>query len=209
MRAGLATLSSAHIVVDAGSVGGTSSGDFSYADGRSTASDITVGSGADKTRIVTIGSASYAKLPPGRNTSGKPWVKISAASNNEFVRALASALDLSKAAASLPAVADITSTASSVQDKGAATVGGVPAHHYALVIHPANSRGTTLGTLLGDIGQKSVPVDLYLDAKSRPVSVRISVKIGSSSLGFTVGASRFDAPVKITAPPRSQVSTTG
>jgi hypothetical protein len=198
MRTGLADLTSAHIDVDAGELGGRSSGDVKYADGRATASHVTIGSGAQATDVVTIGGKTYAKLPPGRNTSGKPWVVVSPTSKNEFVRGLASSLNISNAAASLPAIADVVATASSVQDKG----GG----HYALSVEPARSKGTTLGALLGDIGQESVPVDLYLDGTGRPTRIVISVKIGSSSFPVTINVSKFDAPVSISAPPADQIS---
>jgi hypothetical protein len=97
----------------------------------------------------------------------------------------------------LPAVADLAGSASSVRDKGSG--------HYALVIDPSRSSGTTLGTLLADIGQKTVPVDVFLDAKGRPVKVRIGVVLGSQSLIVRVDISKFNAPVHIGAPPADQV----
>jgi hypothetical protein len=174
IRTGLSGLTSAHIVVDAGSLGGTS-------------------------RIVTIGSTSYAMLPKGRNTSGKPWVTVTTSSKNEFVRALASSLSLNKAAASLPAVADLVSTATSVKPKSTT--------HYALVIDPSKSKGTTLGTLLADIGQKTVPVTIDLDGKGRPVKIQIAVKLGSQSFTYSVDVSKFNAPVHISAPPADEIGT--
>jgi hypothetical protein len=202
IRTGLAGLSSAHIVGDAGALGGTFAGDFTYRDGAATASDITLDSGAGKSRVITIGSTSYGTLPQGRNTSGKPWVRISSTSSNEFVRALASTVDLGKAAGSLPAVADIVATAKTVRDKGDSGQG----HHYALVIDPSASAGTGLGDLLSGIGQAQVPVDLYLDDKGRPVHVTVSVALGGQTLHFVVDVSKFDAPVHITAPPADQVA---
>jgi hypothetical protein len=199
IRKGLTGLKSAHLVVNAGSLGGISVGDISYANGAATASDIVLDNGGEKTRIITVGSTSFAKLPKGRNTSGKPWVTVSAASKNEFVRALASSLSLNKAASSLPAVADLAGTASSVTTKSEA--------QYALIIDPAKSSGTTLGTLLADIGQKTVPVRLTLDRGGRPVAVAITVKLGSQTFAVTVAVSQFNVPVKITAPPAGQVSS--
>jgi hypothetical protein len=197
IRRGLDGLTSAHVVVNAGALGGTSVGDIRYADGKATASEIVVDSGTDTTRIITVGATSYAKLPASRNTTGKPWVKVSTASPNEFVRALASSLTLTAAASSLPALADLAGTATSVTKRGA--------HRYALVIDPARSTGSTLGTLLGQIGQKAVPVKLVLDGKGRPTAVDMTVKLGSQTFVFTVRASRFNAPVKITPPPTGQV----
>jgi hypothetical protein len=202
MRTGMSGLTSAHIVVDAGALGGKSAGNVSYAGGRATASDITLDVGGS-TELRTIGTTTYAKPPPARNTTGKPWVIVSADSKNEFVRALDSQVTISKAAASLPAIADLAATATAVQDKGTDGTG----HHYALQIEPARSSGTTLGSLLADIGQKSVPVDLWLDGKGRPVLIRIAVKLGTQSFDVTIAVSRFDAPVKITAPPTDQVAT--
>lgn len=196
---GLAGLTSAHLVVDAGSLGGKSAGNFAYRDGIATASDVVLDNGADTTRIITIGNTSYAQLPKARNTTGKPWVIVSATSKNEFVRALASSVTLSKAAGSLPAVADLAGTASSVVDKGSG--------HYALVIDPTHSSGTTLGVLLADIGQKTVPVDVYLDSAGRPVKVRITVVLGKQTMLFRVDASRFNAPLHISAPAANQVSS--
>jgi hypothetical protein len=201
MRKGMTGLTSAHIVVDAGALGGKSVGDVRYADGAATASDVVVAVGGS-TELRTIGATTYAKPPAARNTSGKPWVIVSATSKNEFVRALDSQVTISKAAASLPAIAGVAATASSVQDKGTDGTG----HHYALQIEPARSSGTTLGSLLADIGQKTVPVDLWLDGKGRPVLIRIAVKLGTQSFDVTIAVSKFNAPVKITPPPTDQIA---
>ncbi|MGH8860065.1 MAG: hypothetical protein ACRDVG_02325 [Jatrophihabitantaceae bacterium] len=202
MRKGMTGLTSAHISVDAGTLGGKSVGDVKYANGQATASRITLDVGG-RTEIVTVDDKTYAMLPPGRNTSGKPWVIVSSASKNEFVRALDSQATISKAAASLPAVADVAATATSVQDMGNSTKG----HHYALQIEPARSSGTTLGALLANIGQKTVPVDVYLDSKGRPVLIKIAVKLGTQSLPVTIAVSRFDESLAITAPPANEVAS--
>lgn len=204
MRVGLTGLRSAHVNVDAGVLGGKSGGDFSFANGKATASDITVDPGADATEIVTIGAASYAKLPKSRTTSNKPWVRVSETSKNEFVRALASRLTLNQAAASLPVLADIVATASSVHSAAPSGAGG--AEHYSLIIDSAKSGGSTLGILLRDLGT-IVPIDVFLDSVGRPVRIHTSTKVGSTSFGFTVTAGKFNAPVHITAPAADQVSS--
>jgi hypothetical protein len=189
IKAGLTGLTSAHLAVDAGPLGGTSSGDFSFENGTATASDITL----NNTKVITIDGTSYAKLPRGQNTSGKPWVKVSQDSSNEFVRGLAGALSVSKAAASLPAIADLAATATSVKADG---------NTYTLVIDPSKSSGTTLGALLGATGQKTVPVQVTLDDKGRPAHIRVNLKL--ANVDITI--SDFDAPVHITAPPADQVA---
>ena len=203
MRAGLAGITSAHLSVNGGVLLGTVTGDFSYANGAATASDISLATSGQKSRIVTVGSTSYVQLPPGRSTDGKPWAVVNATSKNEFVREVASSLTLTKAASSLPAVADLVGTAASVDDKGATSTG----HEYAVVIDAAKSRGTTLGNLLADVGQQSVPVDLFLDSNGRPVRVVVAVKLGSQPFNITVDVSKFNAPLHISAPPSDQVST--
>jgi hypothetical protein len=203
MRAGLAGITSAHLSVDGGVLIGTVTGDFSYANGTATASDISLVTGGQKSQIVTIGSTSYVQLPPAHITDGKPWAVVRSNSKNEFVREVASTLTLTKAASSLPAVADLVSTAVSVQDKGTTSTG----HEYTVVIDPAKSGGTTLGTLLSDVGQQSVPIDLFLDGTGRPVRVVVAVKLGSQPFDITVDVSKFNAPVHVAAPPSDQVST--
>jgi hypothetical protein len=193
IRTGLDGLRSAHIVVDAGALGGTSRGDFTYAGGTATASDITLG----KTEVVTVDGTSYAKLPSGQNTTGKSWVKVSRDSTNEFVRGLSGTLSVSRAAASLPAIADLAATATSVKADG---------NTYTMLIDPSRSTGTTLGALLGATGQKAVPVQVTLDSAGRPVRIRVEVKLGSQPFDVDVTVSHVNAPVHISAPPAGEVA---
>ena len=202
VRKGLTGLRSAHLQVRAGDLLPSTSGDVRYADGRATASRLTIGAGAQRTTIVTVGSATWAKLPTGRNTSARPWVRVTRSSTNEFVRALASELDLTAAVSSLSTVADLVATAPTVRGPGTTPRG----RHYSLVVEPSASAGS-LGALLGAIGQQHVPVDLYLDRHGRPVETVVRVRIGDQPTPVTVTASRFDAPVHIGAPARNQVGS--
>jgi hypothetical protein len=203
MQSALRKITSAHLQLDGGVLLGTTEGDFSFADGSATASDIMVNQGGQHTRVVTVGTTSYAMLPAGQNTTGKPWAKVSANSKNEFVRGVAGTLGLVKAASSLTAVAGLVSTATSVQDKGSSG----PGHEYALVIDPAKTSGTDLGALLSMAGPDPLPVTLFLDGAGRPVRVQVTLKLGSQPFDVTVDVSKYNAPVHITAPPASQVST--
>lgn len=197
----MATLTSAHVSVDAGALGGRSVGDVMFSGGQATASDITLDAGG-KARVVTIGGTSYAMLPPGRNTTGKPWIVVSSSSSNEFVRALASQVTISKAASSLPAIADVVETASAVTDKGTVAAG----HQYALRVDPTKVADPTLGSMLRDLGETPVPIQLTLDRTGRPVLIKIAVTLGTQSFPVVITVSRFNAPLHITAPPQSQVA---
>jgi hypothetical protein len=197
MRKGLAAVTSAHLVIDAGSLGGKSVGDVKYSNGQATASQLTINAGG-AAQIVTVGDTTYAKLPAGRNTTGKPWVVVSNDSNNEFVRALSSQVSLVKAATSLPAIADAVGTAKSISSKGA--------NSYAIQLDPSKVSDPNLGGALRDLGENPVPVTLVLDKSSRPTQIKIMVKLGSSSFPIVIGVSNFNAPLTITAPPADQVA---
>jgi hypothetical protein len=201
MRKGMSGLTSAHLVIDAGGLGGKSIGDVKYSNGQATASRLTINAGGAAT-LVTIGDTTYAKLPGGRNTTGKPWVIVSPDSNNEFVRALSSQVGLTKAATSLPAIADAVASASTITDKGTTAQG----HAYALQLDPGKVADPNLGGALRDLGENPVPVTLLLDKSGRPTQVKILVKLGSSSFPILIDVSKFNAPLTITAPPPDQVA---
>ena len=202
LRAGTSGLTSAHIKVDAGSIGGTSEGSVTFKDGAATASDITLDQ-SGSTRVVTVGDTSYAKLPGGRNTSGKPWVIVSNNTSNEFVRALVGQVAIIKAAVSVPAIADLVASATSVRDLGDSATG----HHYAISLDMNRVNGSELGSQLAGLGTNPLPVDVYLDPKNRPVEIKISARLGTESLPITITVSKFNAPVTITAPPADEVAS--
>jgi hypothetical protein len=202
LRAGTSGLTSAHIKVDAGSLGGTSEGNVMFKDGAATASDLTLNQ-SGSTRIVTVGDTSYAKLPGGRNTSGKPWVIVSNDTSNEFVRALVGQVAIIKAAVSVPAIADLVADATSARDLGASATG----HHYAISLDMNRVKQSALGAQLATLGTDPLPVDLYLDPKNRPVEIKISARLGTQALPITITAGSFNVPVQITAPPANEVAS--
>ncbi len=157
---------------------------------------------AARHRSITVGDTTYAKLPAGRNTSGKPWVIVSNDSSNEFVRALSSQVSLTKAATSLPAIADAVGTATSVTDKGTTPQG----HDYALQLDPSKITDANLGGALRDLGENPVPVTVVLDKSSRPTQIKIAVKLGATSFPIVIDVSKYNAPLTITAPPADQVA---
>lgn len=204
---GMAGLSSAHLDVDAGALGGKITGDLTIANGTTTASDLTVTQAGSTVELITAGGTTYGKLPPSHNTSGKPWVQVSSTSSNEFVRALAGTLSLTNAATSLGSVGDLLSTAAtSVNDVGATRIDGQATEHYSLTIDASKVTGA-LRAALGSTGTKTVPVDLWVDGQGRPVQVKVSIPLGQQSLPLLVKVSNFNAPVKIAAPPADEVST--
>jgi hypothetical protein len=206
VQRGVGGLTSAHLDVDAGALGGTIAGNVSFANGQTTGSDITIHQTGSTIEVITVDGTSYAKLPGAHNTSGKPWVKVSPTSSNEFVRALAGQLALTNAATSLGSLTGLLgSAATNVKDVGAEQVGGAKTEHYSLSIDPGKVTGD-IGTALGATGAHSIPVDMWIDAQGRPVQIKISVPLGSQQLPLVIKVSKFDAPVHIAAPSADQVS---
>src|SRR4051794_39106305 len=202
LHTALGTVTSAAITIDAGGLIATTTGHIKLDAGHATASDFTIGSGADATHVIVVGSDAYANLPAGQNTSGKPYIKVSANSGNEFVRGLAETLQILQASASLGDLADLVATASGFTDKG--TAAG-DTHEYTFSIS-GDANGSVLQQQVAELGSAPVGVDLFVGAQKLPVKVILQVKIAGSTLPVTATLSSFNAPVTITAPPENQVT---
>jgi hypothetical protein len=201
-------VTSAHLDIDTGSLAGRSSADLALTNGRTTASDITLTEGGHDVEVVTVGGKSYAKAPAGTTTSGKPWLLVSADSGNAFAKELAATLSLMNAATSLTAVTVFVATAQTFQDKGSDPVNGQPATHYALTVDPSKgSPDPDLAQLLQLLGRTPLPVDVWVDAKNRPVKFSVAVSLGGQKVAITALVSKFDAPLHVTAPPSADVAT--
>jgi len=202
LHTALSTLSSAAITIDAGGLIATTTGHIKLADGHSTASEYMIGTGAEGSHVIVVGNDAFAALPAGQNTSGKPYIKVSANSGNEFVRGLAENLQILEATASLGDLADLVSTASAFTDKGAAAGG---THEYTFSIS-GDAHGSVLQQQVAELGSDPVGVDLFVNGQKLPVKVVLQVKIAGSTLPVTATLSNFNAPVTITAPPANQVT---
>jgi len=202
LHSALSKVTSAAVTIDAGGLIATTTGHIKLAGGHATASAFTIGDGADATRVIVIGDDAIAALPPGQNTSGKPYIKVSPTSKNEFVRGLAETLQILQATASLGDLADLIATASGFTDKGA-TAGGL--HEYTFSIS-GDAHGSALQQQVAEIGSAPVGVDLFVNPQNLPIKVILQVKIGGSTLPVTATLSSFNATVTITAPPANQVT---
>lgn len=158
--------------------------------------------------IAVVGDTTYARLPATLLKSDKPWVRVSATSSSAVVRQLASTISVAKASASLSTVSGFAAAATSLNRVGPTRVGGVDATDYSMVIAPAKlpadfpGRADLVATRL-----TAVPVQLALDARSRPVRVAIVATVSGQPVDTTLVLSHFDEPVTITAPPAGQISS--
>ena len=198
IKLAVATLSSAAITIDAGGLIATTTGHLKLSAGKGVASDFTIGSGADATRVIVVGTETFAE-PPGQASTGKPYIRVTADSTSEVARGLASTLPILEAAMSLGDLADLLTTATNFVVK-------TPAQHYSFDV-TGDTKGSALQQQLADLSTKPVPVDLYVNAQNLPVKIVLTVNLGGSALPVTATLSDFNAPVTITAPPANQVAS--
>ena len=201
VSAALDGLTSAHLDIDTGSLGGKSTADVQLKAGAATATDVHLTESGTPVEVVTVGGKSYAKLP---NASGKPWLPVSATSSNATVKSLATTPGVTDVLTSLSVVSGLVRSAQDVADKGTDSTG----HHYTLSIDPKKGTGNPrLDGMLSLLGSTKIPADLWLDAKTRPVKVVLHIAFGSGNFPVTVLASNVDAPLTITAPSAAEVGT--
>jgi hypothetical protein len=204
----LTSLTSAHLDIDAGALGGKSTADVQLAGSRSTATDVHLTQSGLQVEVVTVGGSSYAKIPTAANDSGRPWVAVDAGSNNAIAESLATNVSVSDVTTSLSVVSGLVRSAADVREVGSDRVGGVDATRYTMKLNPQKGTGnSTLDGLLKTLGSTSIPVDLWLDGSDRPVKFTLHIALGGTALPVTVAISRFDAPLTITAPPPADVSS--
>jgi hypothetical protein len=205
--AALNALTSVHLDIDAGGLGGKSTADIKLQNGHATATDAHLTENGQQVEMITIGGTSYAKLPAGSNPSGKPWLEIGSDSTNPMINSLTSGLNIAAMASSLSVVTALMRGSTGLQNKGADSVNGVSATHYVMQLDPKKKTGNAqLDGLLSSLGGSNLPLDFWLDSSDRPVKFVIHASFAGTSLPVTVQASKFDAPLSISAPPASQVS---
>lgn len=211
MQRGIANTRSAHIEMDVTAAGQTISGhgDEKLADGKVTAMDITEKIGSiGSLRMIIIKSKIYVQLPSSLNQSGKPWQLASANSSNPVLKQLSSTISSIQNSASIGSTAAFAKAATSVTPKGSEKIDGVSAEHYAVVVDVNKLPDSYPGkTTLVSAGLTTLPVELWIDGNGRPVQVTEKLSVGGQQATTKVQISKYNAPVSISAPPASQVST--
>lgn len=205
LNSALDALTSAHLAIDAGTLGGTSTADVKLADGHATATDTHLSAGGQQVQVVTVGSNSYVKLSKAPDPA-RPWLAITPNSANPVVKALASGFSVASLTSSLSALGGLLGSSSDLRNEGSAQVGGVASTHYTMQLDPAKGTGNAqLDGVLALLGTAKLPVELWLDGQHRPVQLIIHVSLAGSSFPITVQVGDFDAPLTITAPPAAQI----
>jgi hypothetical protein len=208
----VASIKYAHISLDVNAAGQalTGTGDEQLDAGKLVAMDLkeSLPGGAGDIEIIIVDGKTYAKLPTAMNPGGKPYLLVTPNSTNAVVKQLATSLDSALSSASLGSVSAFITAADSVKNKGTATVDGVSATHYAIVVNISKLPASLPGKdALASSGLTTLPLDLYVDDKGRPVQVTENFKVQDQQVATTVKVSAYDQPVTITAPPADQVGT--
>ncbi|MFN2559776.1 MAG: hypothetical protein ABR571_00550 [Jatrophihabitans sp.] len=212
MQSAIAGITSAHISLDIDAAGQkvSGAGDEKLSGGKLVAMDITeqLPGGAGSLQLIIVGGKTYAKLPASLNKSGKPYVLVTPDSSNPTVRALAGSLDSALSSASIGSVGAFITAAQTVKLVGSATVSGVKATHYSVVVDIAKLPADLPGKdALASSGLKTLPLDLYIDDQGRPVRVNEDFKVQGQEVASNVTVTNYNKPVTVTAPPASEVST--
>ena len=172
----------------------------------------------------------YIKLPvaaadAGGDASGLPtgksWFALpdGAASDAAATSGLFGPFDGSGDPADL--LASLTAASSSVTKLGASTIRGVPVTGFALKIDPAKAKipgadRSAVETFLKSFGAAEIPVDVWVDDQNlvRREHLTLAMPGGSgapagTNLTVTTDFYDFGVPVRVSAPPASQVATEG
>lgn len=211
MQAGIATATSAKMTfsfdADATTIRG--SGSETLADGKPTGIDLTeTVPGSGEIRVLQVGDLTYVQLPSSMNTSGKPWALVRASSSNPAVQAMASSIDSLSSSSSLDSIQQFVQGADSVVQQGTEDIDGQPATKYRVTIDVAKVSSTnTSVAALKQFGIDTLPLDLYLDSKSRPLKMTMDFGAQGHTAHMEYTVSDYDAPVTIQAPPADQVDT--
>jgi hypothetical protein len=212
MQSSVADVTSAHLALDVSSSGQslTVSGDEKLANGKVTAMKLfeTLPGGAGSIVIILAGGRIYAKVPAPLNDTGKPYLLVTESSSNAQVRQLAKSINSSLTTASLDGYAVFAQAADSLKLVGSSTVNGAPATHYSIVMNPSKlpPNYPNKGELVSS-GVGTIPIELYIDAKGRPVELDEHFTLNANTVDTKASFSRYNVPVDISAPPASEVGT--
>lgn len=198
----LGKLTSVHLDIDAGALGGRSAADVALDHGKSTALLISTSEDGTDADVLTVGDRSWVKLPTPVE-AGKPWTVLSAQSSNPTVRSLANPIGVvavTRLLADLDTVGDLLGATSAPPTRSGAT--------WSLSIDPKRlPANSDLGQLLSVVGSDKIPAQVEVDDQNRPTRIALTVKALGTTSTVTIGLSDFDAPLHLAAPDPAQTSS--
>jgi LppX_LprAFG lipoprotein len=206
LAAGVSGVTSTHlsgkIASSTPGASGTIAADEKLSQGKVTAINLSEKIGGQSISLILIGTKAWAKLPT--STGPKPWLKVTTSSTNPTIRAVAASLARTSSDTSLGSLVGFARAANNITKVGREKVDGVTTTHYTMTVATAKlpaASGKTLSTL----GVKSIPTQMWIDDKGRPVRVSEKVTASGVSTTTTLDLTKYNASVTVTPPPAGQI----
>ncbi len=164
----------------------------------------------------------YIKIPGGAGgmlPHGKSWIAVNAGTSGGLESSLLSSFGGGTDPADL--LASLTAISASVTDLGTATIRGVRVTGFRVDVDPAKAaarvpRSERAGFLqfTGSLGSGLIPVEVWVDNQNLVRQVKLSMHL-PGGLGATASAQMvqvtdfydFGVPVRVSAPPASQIAS--
>lgn len=149
--------------------------------------------------LLVVGGKTYVKAPGHARTPSRPWVVAGPSDPDTAIANLASAPRGDLVDDSLSEYVQLAESAVSISPPSATRLDGMAVTRYRVTLDNATAPVGALDSF--PASQVSpLPIDVYLDAKGRPIRVTASTQQGGRPAGLLLRFSRFDAPMHITAP---------
>jgi hypothetical protein len=157
---------------------------------------------------ITTGGTTYLKLTAP--VDGKNWAVVSANSSIPQVKVAASPLSNIGVTTLLASPGSVTTLLNAATATGSSeeTLNGEQVVHWKLQVDPAKIDATTpIGQLIALLGKDPIPTDLWVNEHDQPVKLAFSINLFGDKKDITVLLSNFNAPLTITAPDPSDITT--
>jgi hypothetical protein len=163
---------------------------------------------------ILVGDQLYMKMPALAARSGKPWIGISLDKLKESSGLDPKAMQDQGSQGDPTVNAKMLTASKDVRSVGTETVGGVSTTHYrgtfamqeALAKLSGEQRAEAQKSL-GQSGIDKMTFDLWVDGQQLPRKMSMATPPGAKlDIKMTMTYTAFNAPLSITAPPKSQVA---
>jgi hypothetical protein len=151
------------------------------------------------------------KLYVDRGQNGKPWVIATPESSDRVVATLADSLQTTLSQSGMQYYTMMMSAGHDLKVIGSESVDGVPSMHYHVVVDPRvviqkmpAEQAQQMQEAI-DAGVDSIPVEVWVDARGRPVKLTDTVSAQGQTANVELRLNHFDEPVTIEAPPADQI----
>jgi hypothetical protein len=163
---------------------------------------------------ILVGNQLYMKMPALAARSGKPWIGVSLDKLKESSGVDPKAMQNQGSQGDPSMNAKMLTASKDVRSVGTETVGGVSTTHYrgtfnfqdALAKLDSEQRAQAQKSM-GKAGIDKMAFDIWVDGQQLPRKMNMATPPGAKlDIKMTMIYTAFNAPLSITAPPKSQVA---